>query len=86
MSFYEWNNCSTSATNPSFEMGSTSTRQRVWQLPEKRCGGTTKCGLPCHKSMFCTVVDSYKDNKKTVYKYYCRKCKIYGEGSSEGCE
>jgi len=88
MNFYQGDQCSTSATNFGFGDRSSAGQPDVyWTLPKKHCGGTTKCGIVCHKTINCTIVDSYKDTaENTVYKYYCRKCKIYAEGTTEACK
>ncbi len=81
-----FNNCDTSATNTYYDPFY-DPMQRYWVAPPKRCGGMTACGLACHKGMNCTVVDSYQEDGKTIYKYYCRECKVYCEGSPEkGCK
>ncbi|HEC63968.1 MAG TPA: hypothetical protein ENI23_01595 [bacterium] len=74
-----------------FNTGSASDTPRrsitYWPTLQKQCGGMTECGMPCHKGMNCTIVDSYQKDDKTVYKYYCRVCKEFGEGSpSDGCK
>jgi len=83
MSYCEFNQNNTSATGGFGGEG----RERVYMLPPKHCGGMTKCGIACHKGINCTVVDSFQKDGKTVYKYYCRECKEFGEGSPEdGCK
>ncbi len=83
MSYCEFNQ-NTSATGG---FGAGEDRQSVYILPPKHCGGMTECGKPCHKGINCTVVDSFQKDGKTVYKYYCRECKEFGEGSPEdGCK
>lgn len=81
-------NCSTSATDYGFgNRGSASQNEFYWRIPEKHCGGETKCGKVCHKTMNCTIVDTSKDTaENTVYKYYCKKCKVFGEGTAEDCK
>jgi len=85
---FDFNQGSTSATDCGFgSRGSASQNEFYWRIPEKHCGGETKCGKVCHKTMNCTIVDTYKDTaENTVYKYYCRKCKVNGEGSAEDCK
>ena len=88
MSFFDLNQCSTSATDCGFgSRGSASQNEYFhWTAPEKHCGGVAKCGSVCHKTINCTIVDKEKRDGKTVYKYYCRKCKTYNEGSAEDCK
>lgn len=83
MSFCDFNQ-STSAIGFG---GAGDNRERVWVVPPKHCGGMTECGIACHKGINCTVVDSFQKDGKTVYKYYCRECKEFGEGSpQDGCK
>jgi len=85
MSFFD--QCSTSATDYGFgNRGSASQSEFYWRIPEKHCGGIAKCGSVCHKTINCTIVDKEEREGKTTYKYYCRKCKIYGEGKAEDCK
>ncbi len=88
MSYYwDMNQCNTSATDRGFGgRGSANQNNFYWSVPEKHCGGTTKCGKVCHKTKNCAIVDSFKEDGKTIYKYYCRKCKTYNEGSAEDCK
>ena len=80
-----FSNCDTSGTNtyydPFYEP-----RPRYWAQEPKHCGGVTECGKVCHKGMNCTIVDQYEKDGKTVYKYYCRKCKEFGEGETGDCK
>lgn len=85
MSYFDFNQNSTSATDHGFGCSASRPRQ-VWSIPPKHCGGQSKCGNYCHQGINCTIVDKYEKDGKTVYKYYCRKCEEFGEGATGDCK
>ena len=78
-------NCDTSA-NTTLDDPFYDPYTRFWAQQQKHCGGVTECGKVCHKGINCAIVDSYQKDGKTVYKYYCRVCKEFGEGETGACK
>jgi hypothetical protein len=78
-----WNEFNTATTSPT---ASYYEPVYYYQPPPKQCGGMSECGSPCHKVINCTIVDQYKKDGETIYKYYCRECEEFGEGKTGGCK